>query len=118
MSQPNILIVYTVRYIMSRQITAEMFAESRGHVFAKSLDGEGGFRTSQAKKGRVHHECVFCGAVDNLTRVCGEDLISTFERRNDGVVVTDVINSDVVRSEAEIRNISVSHFKVGQENES
>ena len=93
-------------------------AESRGHVFAKSLDGEGGFRTSQAKKGRVHHECVFCGAVDNLTRVCGEDLISTFERRNDGVVVTDVINSDVVRSEAEIRNISVSHFKVGQENES
>jgi hypothetical protein len=45
-------------------------------------------------------------------------LISTFERRNDGVVVTDVINSDVVRSEAEIRNISVSHFKVGQENES
>ena len=93
-------------------------AESRGHVFAKSLDGEGGFRTSQAKKGRVHHECVFCGAVDNLTRVCGEDLISTFERRNDGVVVTDVINSDTVRSEAEIRNISVSHFKVGQENES
>ena len=92
-------------------------AESRGHVFAKSLDGEGGFRTSQAKKGRVHHECVFCGAVDNLTRVCGEDLISTFERRNDGVVVTDVINSDTVRSEAEIRNISVSHFKVGQENE-
>ena len=92
-------------------------AESRGHVFAKSLDGEGGFRSTQAKKGRVFHECVFCGAGDNLTRVCGEDLTITFERRNDGVVVTDVINCDTVSREAEIRNISVSHFKVGQENE-
>jgi len=107
--------MHFTRCVMTHQLKS--CAESRGHVFAKALDGEGGFRSSQAKKGRVHHECVFCGAVGNLTRSCGEDFTSTFERNNDGVVVTDVINSDVVRSEAEIRNISVSHFKVGQENE-
>ena len=107
--------MHFTRCVMTHQLKS--CAESRGHVFAKALDGEGGFRSSQAKKGRVHHECVFCGAVGNLTRSCGEDFTSTFERNNDGVVVTDVINSDTVRSEAEIRNISVSHFKVGQENE-
>ena len=87
--------------------------ESRGHVFAKSLDGEGGFRTRQAKNGRVRHECVFC----SMTGDVRDGDTDKFERSNDGVVVTDVINSDVVRSEAEIRNISVSHFTVGQENE-
>ena len=89
-------------------------AESRGHVFAKSLDGEGGFFTHEAKNGRVRHECVFC----SMTGDVRDGDTDKFERSNDGVVVTDVINSDVVRSEAEIRNISVSHFKVGQENES
>jgi hypothetical protein len=89
-------------------------AESRGHVFAKSLDGEGGFFTHEAKNGRVRHECVFC----SMTGDVRDGDTDRFERSNDGVVVTDVINSDTVRSEAEIRNISVSHFKVGQENES
>jgi len=86
---------------------------SRGHVFAKSLDGKGNFFTEQVKEGRVRHECVFCGMTGNVKN----DDTGKFERCNDGVVVTDVINSDTVRSEAEIRNISVSHFKVGQENE-
>ena len=31
-SQPNTLIVCTLRYIMSRQITAEMFAQDSGSV--------------------------------------------------------------------------------------
>ena len=103
--------MHFTRCVMTHQLKS--CAESRGHVFAKALDGEGGFFTHEAKKGRVHHECVFCGMTGDVRN--GDT--DRFERCDDGVVVTDAINSDVVRSEAEIRNISVSHFKVGQENE-
>ena len=79
--------------------------EGRGHLYAPRLDHP--FHVQQLKVGRIHHECIFCGEPWTQTNFN--------PRPHDGVIVKDVPNNELVRKEAETRNIAIKHYKISQE---
>ena len=83
--------------------------EDREHLYAVSLTHPHDF-VNLENRGRKKHECVFCG--DNY--VSGGMFSS---EPNYGQVVEDVPNNELVREEAKIRNISLSHYELDQESE-
>jgi|APSaa5957512493_1039668.scaffolds.fasta_scaffold206712_1 transposase-like protein len=83
--------------------------ESRDHLYAKSIKHY--YDKQQSEKGRINYNCVFCNA-NWVQRTKG-----SFQQRNpdDGQIVKDVPSNNLVRKEAEIRNIPIRHYEIGQE---
>ncbi len=84
--------------------------EDREHLYAVAMTHP--YELKQAlEKDRIMHQCVFCG--DEWDKRTGGLLRS--EEPDYGQVVEDVSNNDLVREEAKIRNISLSHYELDQE---
>lgn len=95
---------YHVRHFTKCKTFISSYVEERGHIYAKLLDHP--YLVQKAENGRDTYKCVFCG--DEFTSINNK-------APNDGIIVDDVIKSDLVRREAEIRNIHVRKWKIGQD---
>lgn len=83
--------------------------EDREHLYASSLTHSDDMK--KLDKGTEKHECVFCGDKWNK-RTSG--MFQETEPYN-GTIVEDVPNNELVREEAKIRNIPLSHYEMDQE---
>jgi hypothetical protein len=86
--------------------------EDRGHLYAVSLTHPSDFHNMESSYSRKKHECVFCGDEwDQRGNKLPEN------NGSDGKIVKDVVNNQLVRDEAKLRNISLRHYKMDQESE-